>query len=62
VSVPSLKAAEPLAHVLVDRCIKSERRYLQAGLPPCDARQEAERDWLMLEPEDDNGALSGRIC
>jgi hypothetical protein len=47
------KAAEPLAHVLVDRCIKSERRYLRAGLPPCDARQEAEMDWLMLEPEED---------
>jgi hypothetical protein len=39
-------------HVLVDRCIKSERRYLQAGLLPCDAREEAEKDWLMMEPED----------
>jgi hypothetical protein len=46
-------AAEPLAHVLVDRCIKSEKQYLRAGMPPCDARQEAERDWLMLEPEED---------
>jgi len=25
---------------------------IKAGLPPCDAREEAEKDWLMMEPED----------
>jgi hypothetical protein len=55
------KAAEPLAHVLVDRCIKAERENIKAGLSPCDPRQEAERDWLMLEPEDIHN-VAGMIC
>ncbi len=44
-------AAEPLAHVLVDRFVKAERENIKAGLPPGDARQQVEKDWLMLEPE-----------
>jgi len=57
------QATEALAHVLVDRFVQAEVKNIKAGLPPCDAREEAEKDWLMLEPEeDDNGALSGRIC
>jgi len=36
----------------VDRFIRAEKASIKAGLPPTDAREEAEKDWLMLEPED----------
>jgi hypothetical protein len=54
------KAAEPLAHILVDRFIRAERDNIKAGLPPTDAREEAEKDWLMLEPEDDDNGIRTR--
>jgi len=38
----------------VDRFIKAEVQNIKAGLPPTDAREEAKKDWLMLEPEDDD--------
>ena len=48
-------AVNASSSVLVDRMLKSERTNTQAGLPPTDAREEAEKDWLMLEPEEEDG-------
>ncbi len=28
-------------------------RYEKAGMPPTDAREQAEQEWLMMEPEED---------
>jgi hypothetical protein len=47
------QAVKPLAHVLVDRMLKAWTANEKAGLPPTDAREEAEKDWLLLEPEED---------
>jgi hypothetical protein len=44
-------AAEPLAHVLVNRFVEAEKTNIKAGLPPTDAREEAEKDWLMMEAD-----------
>lgn len=44
---------DDLALVLQVAMWESEKRYLKAGMPPTDAREQAEREWLMLEPEDD---------
>lgn len=46
-------ALEALAHVLVDRFLRSETANLEVGLPPTDATEQAGRDWLMSEPEDE---------
>lgn len=43
--------AAALAHVLEDRAYKALRENLKAGMPPTDAREQAERDWLIQEPE-----------
>lgn len=48
------KAAVPLAHVLLERAIKSTQAYLLAGMPLSDAREQAEREWLLREPEDED--------
>jgi hypothetical protein len=50
-------ALEAAAHVLVDRMLKAERVYEAAGMPPTDAREQAEQEWLMLEPESDADPL-----
>jgi hypothetical protein len=31
---------------------KAVNRYEEAGLPPTDAREQAEREWLMLAPDE----------
>ena len=43
----------PLAFVLVDKMLEQEKAYLKAGMPLTDAREQAERDWLLKEPEDE---------
>lgn len=46
------KADAALAHVLVDRFLKAKAQYLKAGMPPTDAREQAEQEWLLREPEE----------
>lgn len=53
----TLKVAVPLAHVLVDRMLKATTANLQAGMGPTDATEQAERDWLMMEPESEDQPL-----
>jgi hypothetical protein len=48
------KVAVPLAHVLIDRMMNAETAYLRAGMGPTDATEQAEQDWLMLEPESED--------
>ncbi len=43
--------AEKFAMVLLEKQYQSMREYLQAGMPPTDAREEADREWLLMEPE-----------
>lgn len=45
------KLTEPLAHVLIEKMLEAQRENLKAGMPLTDAREQAERDWLDLEPE-----------
>lgn len=47
-----LKLAEPLAYVLQERMWQAMNENLRAGLPVTDAREQAEIDHLMLEPEE----------
>lgn len=44
---------DDLALVLQTAMWEAKDQYLKAGMPPTDAREQAEREWLMLEPEDD---------
>lgn len=46
-------AAEALAHVLVDRAVKMEIDLMRQGMPSPDATEQAEREWLLTEPEDE---------
>ena len=46
------EAAKALAHVLVDRKLKAQAAYEKAGMPPTDAVEQAEQEWLLLEPEE----------
>lgn len=50
----AMKVAPQLAHVLLDRVYHTMQQYLRAGMGPTDATEQAERDWLMLEPESDD--------
>lgn len=43
-----------LALVLQTAMWEASDRYLKAGMPPTDAREQAEMEWLMLEPEDES--------
>lgn len=43
--------AEPLAFVLQERMWQESKRLREAGMPVTDAREQAEREHLMLEPE-----------
>jgi hypothetical protein len=51
------ECAAALAHVLVDRKLKSQRAYERAGMTATDAAEQAEQEWLLLEPEDDDEQL-----
>jgi hypothetical protein len=42
-----------LAFVLDHLRQEAKLRYIQAGWPPCDAEEEATKEWLLLAPEDD---------
>lgn len=44
---------DDLALVLQTAMWEADARYLKAGMSPTDAREQAEREWLMLEPEDE---------
>ena len=44
--------AEPLANILQARMYATYQTYLKAGMPYTDAREQAEQEWLMLEPEE----------
>lgn len=46
-----LGVAEELAHVLRNREGEAVRELLKARMGPTDAREQAAREWLMLEPE-----------
>ena len=41
-----------LAHVLDEKCQETIDKNLAAGMYSTDAREEAEKDWLLLEPEE----------
>ena len=45
--------ANDLAVVLQAAMWAAVDQYEKAGMPPTDARETAEREWLMLEPETD---------
>lgn len=44
---------EKTAFVSQQRMWTERDLLVKAGMPPTDAREEAEKGWLMLEPEDD---------
>jgi len=46
-------AAEDYALILNTRMWDAAKEYERAGMPLTDARQEAEKEWLLLEPEAD---------
>lgn len=45
--------AKELAHVLDEKCEETIRKNLKAGMYLTDAREQAEQDWLLLEPENE---------
>ena len=51
-------ALAEMAHVVLDRAQEMAKEQVKAGLPPSDARQEAERLWLMREPETEDQPLT----
>jgi hypothetical protein len=53
----AMKVAPQLAHVLLDREYQAFQQNLRAGMPPTDATEQAEQDWLMLEPESEDQPL-----
>lgn len=44
---------EKLAFVLELKRYQAQEQYIRAGMPIPDAREEATKDWLMMEPETD---------
>ena len=51
VAALGIPAASNLARVLIDRMLNSETENKAAGMPWTDAREQAEQDWLLREPE-----------
>lgn len=45
--------AEKMAFVLDQKQELARQQYLQAGMPPTDARELATKEWLLLSPETD---------
>lgn len=43
---------DDMAYVSQERMWRAAEAYRRGGLPPTDAREQAERDHLMLEPEE----------
>lgn len=55
--VKELKAAsvlEEMAHVLHWRAMDAEAMYLKSGMAPTDAREQAEAEWLLMDPDNPN--------
>lgn len=50
-SLQQINLAVPLAFVLQQRMWQESKRLREAGMPAPDAREQAERNHLMLEPE-----------
>lgn len=46
-----LQIAEKLAHVFAYKALEAQKVYLAAGMSLADAREQAKRDWLLMEPE-----------
>jgi hypothetical protein len=42
---------QELAHVLENLRAQTVREYLDSGMGPTDAREQADQDWLLLDPE-----------
>jgi len=45
--------AEDLALVVQVAMWDAVEQYERSGMPPTDAREQAEREWLMMEPEEE---------
>ena len=43
---------EKTAFVLNQKCQEAMNRYLKAGMPPTDAREQAVAEWMLLGPEE----------
>lgn len=43
---------EKTAFVMSQKCQEAINRYLLAGWPPTDAREQAVAEWMMLGPEE----------
>ena len=54
----SQEALAPLAHVLHHKMVESLHQNRAAGMPEPDAREQAVKDWLMMEPEEDEPPIS----
>lgn len=52
----SMGIAKELAHVLDEKCQETIEKNIKAGMYVTDAREHAEQDWLLLEPEEDDEA------
>jgi hypothetical protein len=48
----SLGILEKTAFVLSQKCQEAMNRYVIAGMPPTDAREQAVAEWMMLGPEE----------
>lgn len=46
-----LNVLPQMAHVLWHLMYQAEKANKAAGMPPTDAAEQAERDWLLMEPE-----------
>jgi hypothetical protein len=49
--------AKELAHVLINLHDDALQQNLNAGMPPTDAREQSEKAWLILEPEDEDSLI-----
>ena len=47
-----------LATYLQAKMATAAHEYLMGGMPPTDAREQAEQEWLLMEPEDEEDADS----
>lgn len=54
-----MNLVQPLAQVLLHRMYQRMTELERSGMPPTDAREQAEREILMLEPEQEQEAENG---
>lgn len=55
-SLKAMGVETMLADVIQSRMWEADERNRKAGMPPTDALEQAERDWLMFEPESEEPA------